>query len=257
MSVMRRLTLLILLLVILMSAAEGSFADEVLTMDLSDSSRGLVRVRAAEGERKLKLLITYGDTVLTVDQNPDGEWQEHRLWFGSGPYTFSLYEKVRGATYKKLAEETVEITCDSLQNRLLPNEHVSFSADAEIVRIAEELCADTDNPETVFKRICSYTEKNFVFDYITVCKLGREQYEILPDIDRLLQTGMGVCKDLSAAVVAMLRSQGIPSALAYGYGDGSPHAWVIAFLGDSQVTYDPTAVLTGKYVRSYRLMRLY
>ncbi len=234
-----------------------SQAESELELDLSEASRGLVRVRAEAAESMLKLRLSFNDVVLTEDQNQAGEWQEYRLWFGSGPYTFSLYEKVRGATYKKLAEETVEITCASLQNRLLPNEHVSFSADAEIVRIAEELCADTDNPETVFKRICRYAEKHFVFDYITVCKLGREHYEILPDIDRLLQTGMGVCKDLSAAVVAMLRSRGVPSVLAYGYGDGSPHAWVVAEVGGRQVTYDPSAALTGKIVRDYRVMRLY
>ncbi len=257
MSVMRRLTLLILLLVILMSAAEGSFADEVLTMDLSDSSRGLVRVRAAEGERKLKLLITYGDTVLTVDQNPDGEWQEHRLWFGSGTYMFTLYENAYGTMYAKLAEKTVDIDCAGSQNRLQPNEHVPFSEDSGIVRIAEELCGDTDDSEIMFDRIRGYVEKHFVFDYIAVYKLGRSSTEILPDIDSLLQTGMGVCKDISSAVVAMLRSRGVPSVLVYGYGDGSPHSWVVADLGGRLVRYDPTAVLTGKRVGTYRTMRMY
>ena len=88
-------------------------------------------------------------------------------------------------------------------------------------------------------------------------QLGRVRQEILPDIDRLLETGMGVCKDVCAAVVAMLRSRGVPSVLAYGYGDGSPHAWVVASLGDRQVRYGPAAVLTGQFFSSYRVMRLY
>ena len=257
MAAEKRIAAFFLMLLMLVNAAAISFADEALSMDLSDSSEGIVRVRAARSDRRYKLQISYGDTVLTEDQSQDGEWQEHRLWFGSGAYTFTLYENAYGSMYAKLAEKTEDIECDTLRNWLQPNEHVPYSGESEIVRIADEICGDTEDSEALFNRICRYVEKNFVFDYITVHKLGRTEYEILPDIDRLLQTRMGVCKDISAAVVAMLRSQGIPSALAYGYGDGSPHAWVIAFLGDSQVTYDPTAVLTGKYVRSYRLMRLY
>ena len=242
----------------LAGSAEGALRDaEEMSLDLTDCAEGLVRVRAAESEKKLKLRIGYGDVVLTEDQNTDGAWQEYRLWFGSGIYTFSLYENVSGKMYQKQAEETVEICCDSLSNRLQPNEHVPFSDDAEIVRITDKLCADTDNPEVIFNRICRYMKKHFVFDYITVYKLGKVDHEILPDIDRLLQTGMGVCKDLSAVAVAMLRSQGIPAVLAYGYGDGSPHAWVIADLGGRQVLYDPTAVITGQFFSSYRVMKLF
>ena len=257
MAAEKRIAAFFLMLLVLVNAAAASFADEALSLDLTASSEGVVRVRAAKSGSKYKLLIAYGNTVLTEDQNPDGEWQEHRLWFGSGAYSFFLYENAYGTMYAKLAEKTVDVDGVSLQNRLQPNEHVPYSADAEIVRVADELCGGTDDPEIMFDRIRRYAEKNFVFDYITVYKLGRVEYEILPDIDRLLQTRMGVCKDLSAAVVAMLRSQGVPSVLAYGYGDGSPHAWVVASLGGRQVLYDPTAVLTGKYVSSYRVMRLY
>lgn len=137
------------------NSAEGALQDtEEMSLDLADSSNGLVRVKAEESEKKLKLRIGYGDVVLTEDQNPDGDWQEYRLWFGSGTYTFSLYQNLEGSMYEKLTEMAADIECSGLLNRLLPNEHVPFSADSEIVRIAEELCGDTDNPETVFRRIC-------------------------------------------------------------------------------------------------------
>ena len=66
---------------------------------------------------------------------------------------------------------------------------------------------------------------------------------MMPDIDGTVRKKMGICQDLSAVVVAMLRSQGIPSKLVIGYADKKYHAWTKNKIDGKWVLYDPTVDL--------------
>ena len=240
------------------SAAPSSVIEAgPLALDLAGAGEGYVLVKAAPCTSNLKLLISLGDRVATESQNSSGEWQRHNLYFGRGSYIFILCENVSGNKYKKLAELHAGITSDCKDNWLKPNDHVVFDTASRITALADSICSDADSQQTIFRRICSYIERNYAFDYIAGYKIAKLDYEVLPDIDHLLDTRMGICKDLSAAVVAMLRSQGVPTVLAYGFGDGKPHAWVVAEVDGRTKVYDPTAVVTGAKVENYRLLRLY
>ena len=49
----------------------------------------------------------------------------------------------------------------------------------------------------------------------------------MPQPQECFESRMGICQDLSAVMVAMLRSQGIPTKEIFGYvsPDGLYHAW--------------------------------
>ena len=69
---------------------------------------------------------------------------------------------------------------------------------------------------------------------------------------------MGVCQDLSAIMVCMLRTQGIPARLMIGYADKQYHAWVVADVGGEEKFFDPTAALSAiSKVKAYTLERYY
>ena len=240
------------------SAAKSCVIEaDFLSLDLTGAGDGYVLVKAAPCTANLKLLISLGDRSATVSQNSSGEWQRHNLYFGRGNYSFCLCENVSGNKYRKLAELHADITSDCRNNWLESNDHVVFDNASRITALADSICSDADSQQTIFRRICSYIERNYAFDYIVGYKTAKLDYEVLPDIDRLLDTRMGICKDLSAAAVAMLRSQGVPAVMAYGFGDGKPHAWVVAEVDGSTKLFDPTAAVTGARVENYRLLRLY
>ena len=65
----------------------------------------------------------------------------------------------------------------------------------------------------------------------------------LPDIENCYSTRAGICQDLSAVMVCLLRSGGIPAKLVIGYADDNYHAWVLAYPEGREVFFDPTAAL--------------
>ena len=80
----------------------------------------------------------------------------------------------------------------------------------------------------------------------------------MPDIQGCFENKMGICQDLSAMIVAMLRSQGISSRLMIGYADANYHAWTSTNIDGEELFYDPTAAMNAIAVPSeYSLERYY
>ena len=97
--------------------------------------------------------------------------------------------------------------------------------------------------------------KHYRYDYV---KAVLTKPGTLPDIDGTYRKGMGICQDLSALTVAMLRSQGIPSKLVIGYAGKQYHAWVTAKVGGKERFFDPTAAVSNKKLsKNYTVERWY
>ena len=65
-------------------------------------------------------------------------------------------------------------------------------------------------------------------------------------------------QDLSAVMVCMLRTQGIPARLMIGYADKQYHAWVEADVNGKECFFDPTAALSAiSRVKEYTIERYY
>lgn len=81
---------------------------------------------------------------------------------------------------------------------------------------------------------------------------------MLPDIDTCFNKKLGICQDLAAMTVCMLRVQGVPAKLMIGYADRNYHAWVVAIIDGREVFYDPTAELNAiSRVKNYTVERFY
>jgi len=63
----------------------------------------------------------------------------------------------------------------------------------------------------------------------------------IPDIEKTFESGRGICGDFSALYVCMLRSQGTPAKMVYGYRDDEYHAWVEFWDGGRWILADITA----------------
>ena len=62
---------------------------------------------------------------------------------------------------------------------------------------------------------------------------------------------MGICLDISALAVRMLKESGIQARMAAGWADGDYHAWVYANVDGKTIRYDPTSDILGKKVQKY------
>lgn len=232
--------------------------DNDLTVDYSHMDQGYVMVKAAKSKKKLKVRVKKGDKTLTYDLNTNGKYEVFPLQYGEGKYTFTLYKNVSGKKYSE--EGKVAITAkmsDPLMAFLYPNQYVAYDEKTACVKEAEELCKDLEGDQKkIFKTICEYMRTHFAYDYI---KSVSVKSGTLPDIEGAWKKHMGICQDLAAIMVAMLRSQGVPARLDIGTLNASLyHAWVTAVVDGEEKLFDPTAALNAVNKEdTYTLERYY
>lgn len=215
-----------------------------LTVDISHMEEGYIMVKAAKGNKKYKVRMKKGDVTLNYDLNNNGEYEVYPLQYGNGKYTFTLYKNVSGKKYSEEGKVTISPEMPD-ENRcfLFPNQYINYTPETEAVKTAGEICAGMTDPDEILKTIRKYITSHFTYDFIKSVTVKSGQ---LPDIDASWKKNMGICQDLSAITVAMLRSQGVPARMMIGtLGSGTYHAWVTAIIHGEDVFFDPTAELNG------------
>ena len=235
-----------------------TYGNEKAGIDASNSQDGYVMIKYLGQNPKVKIQIT-GPSAVTYTYNvtEPGHYEVFPLSDGSGSYKICVYENTSGkkyATAYSLNSLDVQLQ-DAFAPFLRANQYVHFDADSKCVAKAAELCADA--PDTLGKINAVYTHviENISYDY-DLAKNVTSGY--LPDLDKVMEKGKGICFDYAALMTAMLRSQGIPTKLVVGYSGKAYHAWintyseesgwmdaVIYFDGSQWKLMDPTFASTG------------
>ena len=218
--------------------------DGDLTIDCSHMDQGYIMVKAKKSSKRLKIQVTTAGAKLNYNLNGDGEYEVFPLQFGSGKYKIALYKNASGKKYSEEGKVTLSVKMDNeLSCFLYPNQYVCYTAESPCVVAATEMCAGMTDQAEIFKTVCTYVTKNFVYDFI---KSVTVKPGLLPEIDDCWAKKMGICQDLSAMTCAMLRSQGIPARLMIGtVGANTYHAWVVAVVNGEEKFFDPTAELNA------------
>lgn len=203
---------------------EAAQGDGNVLLDLSGSSQGYVAIEAWSPAR-LKFQVIMGESTYTYDIPSDGTPSVFPLQSGDGLYTFRVMENVVDSEYAQLYAAEAEIALsDEFQPFLRPSTYVSYTKDSACVKqaakLAKKASSDVEVVAQVYKYICGAVD----YDYD---KAANVQSGYLPDPDETLATGMGICFDYASLAAAMLRSQGIPTRVIFGYvsPDGLYHAW--------------------------------
>ena len=234
--------------------------DGELVVDSTHSADGYIRVKCAKKTSKqLKVKVSVGGSDLIYNIPKEStDYIMLPLQFGRVNYTVGLFRNVEGKKYSPVGQVTVAPRGmeDELRCFLYPNQYVNYTADTECVKLASELCKDMTDQAEIFKTIRNYVISNYAYDYIKSVTVQPGQ---LPDIDYCWKNKMGICQDLSALTIAMLRSQGVPARLMIGtLGSGTAHAWVLAVVDGEDKFFDPTAELGGSsLVDTYTILRWY
>ena len=212
-----------------------------LSVDDSGSASGYIFAGAScKTDHRLKLRISKDMHDETYDLKNDGSFEIFPLNLGDGNYQIKLYENTYGNRYADNGTVSIYV---NLKNEdapfLCPNQFVYYDENSEVVNISESICSGKSD-EASFESVRNYIKQNFAYDFI---KAATRKPGMVPDIDGTISKKMGICQDLSAVVVAMLRVQGIPSKLVFGHADNLYHAWTLNKINGRYTLFDPTVEL--------------
>ncbi|MDO4990546.1 MAG: transglutaminase-like domain-containing protein [Eubacteriales bacterium] len=209
--------------------AEGSGG---VLIDLSAVSEGYVAV-SARSESRLKFQTLMGEWTYTYDLSSDGVPSIFPLQCGDGHYLFRVMENIVDKKYALTYSTECDVKLlDEFQPFLRPNDYSRYDAQSECVRLAARLAEQSRDKLDFVSAVYEY-----VCDHITYDAAKAESITTiyLPDVDKTLSSGKGICFDYAALAAAMLRSQGVPTKIVFGYvaPDDLYHAWNMFYTEES------------------------
>ena len=182
-------------------SAEGN--SEVM-VDLSHCDDGYFAVYCT-ADAKIKLQVFKGDETYTYDVVTNKE-QIYPFQLGNGSYTIKVMKNIVDTKYSELYVTYAEVNMDDEFDPFLrPSQYADYDKSSECVAKAAELAASSSDANSFITNVYSYVCKNVTYDK----------------------------KKLAAS---MLRSQGIPTKIIFGYvGDSGDlyHAWNMFYTEES------------------------
>lgn len=205
------------------------FSEEKAELDYSNAADGYISVLYSGSSAQAKLRITNGSVQYDHDISADGT-RDFIPLMGSGSYTVKVYEHVSGKNFAPVLSGEFNVSMKNENDTFLyPNKYVSFGKDSDCVKKAAELCAGKSGDVEKIAAVFTYISENISYDKqlaATVNTTSKGGNAYIPDPDRTLSSGKGICFDYASLFAAMCRSGGIPARLVIGYADPNIyHAW--------------------------------
>jgi hypothetical protein len=235
-------------------------------IDFSNAASGYVMARFSRKSDDVRVLIDNpGGVQYQYNLNTENRWEVFPLTGGNGKYVVRVVERAANGRFAVVGTVNLDVVLESeFAPFLRPNQFVNFGPDSKVVAKAAELTKNSKNVLESVTLVFDFVVANISYDRKLADDVtaGRVTTHI-PDVDKVLERGLGICFDYAALMAAMLRSQGIPTQLVVGYA-GLPngatvrHAWIsvhtpengwvsdiIYFDGEEWHLMDPTFVSTG------------
>ena len=226
---------------------ENVVGNSLATIDYSNLSEGYIFVSYNGGTNKpIKVqILKNGRTTgwqghgYLYRINNHGVPEQLVLSEGNGTYTVNVFRHANGAHFNLIFSTTFNVTLrHELAPFLYPNKYVNFTLNGAVSALAATL-AEENYADTV-RRIFRYVSGNISYNWALVSQGVPSWYE--PNLEELLETRLGICFDFASLMTALLRLNGIPAKMVFGYFEGdSWHAWVNVYLPEyGWLLLDPT-----------------
>jgi len=204
------------------------------TVDTSNASRGYIMIRYEGAAPRVVARIEKPGADQPYDFNltRGGQWDVFTMTRGNGTYSVTVLENVQGQMFATVLTTSVDVTLAEPNLPFLhPNQYVNFNANSQAVALAAELAQGAESDLDVVRRVYEHIIGNIVYDHDLAEQITAGMVTTyIPDIDRTLQTGRGICFDYAALMTAMLRAQHIPARLEIGFVSGGIyHAWISVY----------------------------
>ena len=206
---------------------EVIYSNELASIDASNASDGYICVKYTGDTDKVKLQISCPNTT-TYTYNLGKEYEVFPLTSDSGQYRIAVYENIENTKYSTAFTQDIDVEItNEFGAYLYPNQYVNFTSEDSSVHMAAKLAYPADDDLSVVTYIYNYVISNITYD-TQLAETVQSGY--LPDNDRTLATGKGICLDYASLMASMLRSQNIPTHMEIGYAGSAYHAWISVYL---------------------------
>ncbi|MBQ2147886.1 MAG: FHA domain-containing protein, partial [Firmicutes bacterium] len=155
------------------------------------------------------------------------------LQSGDGQYKFRIMKNVQDKKYAEIHSVVCDVKLsDPYQPFLRPSDYANYSQNSRCVAKAAEITKGMTNDLAKIKAVYEYVCKTVKYDRQ---KAATVKSGYLPTPDETMATGKGICFDYASLAASMLRSQGIPTKVIFGYvsPDGLYHAWNMFYTKES------------------------
>jgi len=200
-------------------------------IDYSNTKDGYIMARYyGNSSARIKAQIVGPKTTYTYNLTK-GEWSVLPLTDGNGKYQFKIFQNVSGTQYALVmaASATVNLE-DEFAPFLRPNQYVDYGVSSKTVQMARDLTKGIKNPLGKVEAIYNYVVKSLSYDKQ---KAATVKSGYVPVLDTVLEEQKGICFDYASLMTGMLRSQGIPCKMIFGYAGSAYHAWISIWTEDT------------------------
>ena len=180
--------------------------------------------QSGAGSKRIKAQIkgpsggTYNYDIPTT-----GSYQTIPLQMGSGTYQVSVLKQVSGQQYSYLINKKISVSLSSPSiNFLYPSQFVNYNSGSQALRKGYGLCMNAKSDLEKVRSVYNWIVTNISYDYNKAASVSSGY---IPNVDKTLSSKKGICFDYAALMAAMLRPQGIPTKMIFGYSGGVYHAW--------------------------------
>lgn len=199
------------------------FSEEKAEVDYGNASDGYISVMYSGSSAQAKIRIKNGSVQYDHDVSLGGK-RDFIPLMGSGSYSVMVYEHISGKNFAPVLSGEFEVTLkNETDTYIYPNKYVNFAKGSACVKKAAEVCAGKSGDVEEIAAIFDYIADNISYDK-QLAKTVQSGY--IPDPDKTLASGKGICFDYASLFAAMCRSRGIPARLVIGYAEPNIyHAW--------------------------------
>ena len=193
-------------------------------IDYSNASSGYVMVQytAAAAGKTIKAQVA-GPTITYTYTVPAGVWVTFPFTEGNASYKVTVFESV-GTKFASVVTATIKVTLTSEQSPFMySNQYVDYQNAPNTIAKAAELAGAEADPLKKVEKIYNFVIGNLTYDdqRAATVKSG-----YVPVLDSVLAEKKGICFDYAALMSGMLRSQGVPCKMVFGYAGDAYHAWI-------------------------------
>lgn len=157
---------------------------------------------------------------------------------GSGNYKIRLCRLLSNNKASILKTWTTEFKDTEDDVFKTSNVIVDYPLSRDAMDKAESLTKKSKTDADKVKKIYSYIIKNFAYDYERLSDKTSTQYYV-PSIQDTFSRKLGICYDISATLVGMLRTVGVEARVVTGYTPNVSvyHAWTQVYDSESKDWY--------------------
>ena len=200
------------------------------TLDIGNISQGyFLASYSGDQTKRAKLRVVKDDQTYYYDLIY-GKADAFPLSLGNGTYEATIFQQIADDRYAAILTSSFSAELkDEFSPFLVSTQYIPFSSDSVAVQKAYELSSDCHSDAEVLSKIYNYIKDHISYDKEKAASL---KTIYIPNPDETLSSQKGICYDYASLAAVMLRANGIPTKMVFGYVGEKDlyHAWDMVYL---------------------------